>query len=137
MYLWSDRHCYYVTEVIDQKHIKVKPYFVCADHSKPGGMGHQNWVYFKKYRNFADYVKIDREVSDDECELAEQEQTWAFRYNKWMREHIVHGGVLENPEVYSERDRKSFQKNGYLKTYCDLSGAVSFGRRDYYYDWEF
>lgn len=47
MYLYSDRNCYYITEVISQKEIKVKPYHICADFSKKGGQGHQDWMYFK------------------------------------------------------------------------------------------
>lgn len=137
MYLYSDRHCYYVTDVIDQKHIKVKPYFVCADKSKEGGMGHQNWIYFKDHRAFCDYINASPDLTDEDHANAEREQTWVYRYNKWMSEYTVYGGVLENPEIYSERERKSFEKNGYLKTYGNLSGSVSFGRRDYHHDWEF
>ena len=55
-YFWSDRHCKYVTEVINQKHIFVKDYHVCADHSKPGGPGHQSWRYFKTAREEAEYL---------------------------------------------------------------------------------
>ena len=136
MYKWSDRDVYYVTDVIDQKHIIVKPYLVCADKTKPGGMGHQDWVYFKTLKEHDEYLGIKNRTKD-EYECFEQEERWVFRYGKWMNEHIVCGGVLENPEIYSERERNSFRKNGFLKTYSDLSGRVSFGIRDYYYDWEF
>lgn len=136
MYLWSDRQCYYVTDVIDQKHIKVKRYYVCADRDKAYGMGHQDWVYFKDPQKYGEYLGHAQE-NIDILKSCDREEAWVFRYGKWMSEHVVYGGVLENPEIYSERDRKSFQKNGYLKTYSDLAGNVSFGVRDYHYDWEF
>lgn len=137
MYLWSDRRCYYVTDVIDQKHIKVKPYFVCADKSKEGGMGHQNWKYFKSHKEFCDYIGAKPEIVPEAHEHAEQEMTWVFRYNKWMQEFTLYGGVIENPEIYTKREIESFKKRGFVKTYCDLNGSVSFGVRNYYYDWEF
>ena len=56
MYLWSDRHPYFVTKVIDQEHIYVHKYHVCADHSKEGGMGHQNWLYFKTLKEHNQYI---------------------------------------------------------------------------------
>ena len=56
MYLWSDRHCYWVVDVISQKEIKVKKYYVCADHSKPCGMGHQEWLYFKTQNEENEYL---------------------------------------------------------------------------------
>lgn len=55
MYHWSDRTCYFITKVIDQKHIFVNRYYVCADHSKEGGMGHQNWLYFRTLKEHNQY----------------------------------------------------------------------------------
>ena len=133
MYWHSDRSCYYVSEVIDQKHIKVKPYFVCADKSKPGGMGHQDWVYFKEHREFCDYIGASPDLTDEDHANAEREQTWVYRYNEWMRESIV-----TDPRFCdTERERKAFERDGFFKCYSNLSGSVSFGRRDYYHDWEF
>ena len=91
MYYWSDRHCYYITKVVDQKNIFVKEYEVIADHHKKGGTGHQNWLYFKderevqKYRN--DLVNEGIFPKDmykdlDEIKISEPEE-WVFRYNKW------------------------------------------------------
>ena len=131
MYLWSDRSCYYVTEVENQKRIKVKQYYVCADRSKPGGMGHQNWLYFKTLKERDVYWEQPLST-DDEYAQYDCEQTWVFRYNKWMLEHTY---TEEN--YCTEREKKSLEKNGFYKRYFDLSGKVSFGVRDYYYDWEF
>lgn len=133
-YLWSDRHCYYVTGVQDQKHITVKRYFTCADHSKPGGMGHQDWAYFKSLRDMHDYLGMER-FTDEQYADTDREEAWAFRYGKWMREYTI--TEMEHPDAYSKREREQFAKKGFCKSYYDLSGKVSFGVRDYYYDWEF
>lgn len=135
MYHYSDRTCYYVTEVIDQTHIKVRRWYTCADHSKEGGIGHQNWLYFRSMKEMHDY--LSQFYPYPESNFEETDSTWVYRYNKWMNEYVVKGGVLENPEPYSERERKSFEKNGFLKVYSPLNGKVSFGVRDYYHDWEF
>ena len=130
MYMWSDRYCYYVTAVENQKRIKVKPYYTCADKEKANGMGHQEWKYFKSMREKDAYIGMERE--EWEYKNFEREETWVFRYNKWMQE------VTFTEENYcSERELKSLQSKGYYKRYFDLSGKVSFGVRDYYYDWEF
>lgn len=134
MYHWSDRTCYYVTGVLDQKHIRVKRYYTCADKSKPGGMGHQNWVYFKTLKEFHQYLGRDA-LSDEEYAAADREECWVYRYNKWMREHTHF--EMPHPEYCNERERKQFRDRGWYKTYSDLAGKVSFGVRDYYYDWEF
>lgn len=125
MYMWSDRHCYYITEVENEKRIKVKPYFVCADKSKPGGMGHQDWVYFKDPAEYARYIKCENR------QFGAREGIWVYRYGKWVEEVRY----TENP--HSEREKKSLENKGYFCRYFALPGQVSFGIRDYYYDWEF
>lgn len=131
MYYWSDRRCYYVTEVIDQKHIKVQKYKVVADQSKDLGMGHQDWVYFKTTKEANDYLN-----SFGLCgypnDIQDQEEEWVYRYNKWMR---VHRFTEENH--CSDREKKSLAAKGYYNRYSDLSGSVSFGVRNHYHDWEF
>ena len=131
MYYWSDRNCYYITEVIDDKHIKVKPWIVIADHSKPGGMGHQDWVYFKTYNEASDYLKSFgfNGYGDD---LEEREEDWVYRYNKWQKMYRY-----TEDNYCTDREKKSLEKKGYYDRYYDLGGKVSFGVRDYYYDWEF
>lgn len=132
MYYWSDRTCYYVTEVEDQKRIKVREYHVCADHSQPGGRGHQDWMYFKTRDEMNKYLKeFFPDTETDHVEEPEAE-TWVFRYGKWKRE------VTYTEDNYcDEKELKSLQKKGYFKRYFDLSGRISFGVRNYYYDWEF
>ena len=137
-YLWSDRRCYYVTAVESQKRIKVKPYHVCADKSKPGGMGHQDWLYFKTLRERDDYLGWGRD-SDEYYEINDREETWVFRYNKWMREWTVRedGDNFLGREFCTEKELASLDKKGYYNSYSNLTGKISFGVRDYYYDWEF
>ena len=111
-YLWSDRECYYVTEVISQKCVKVRRYHVIADLDKEGGMGHQNWVYFKTAKERNEYLEAHgKEVYSD---YEYPDQTWVFRYNSWWTAH-------------RSADGTSYSKNP----------KVRFGVRDYYYDWEF
>lgn len=138
MYMWSDRKCYYVTEVIDQKHIKVKPYFVCADKDADNGMGHQNWVYFKDYEEYCAYCGID--YSDTGAwgiyyAGLYDEQTWAYRYGQWMAD-VTDCAEIGDDNWLNEAVDKD-QKYRRRKKYYKLGGKVSFGVRDYYHDWEF
>lgn len=135
MYHYSDRTCYYVTFVENQKRIKVRRYYVCADKSKPGGMGHQDWVYFKTLKERDEYCNLLPLRTDEEYAQIDREETWVFRYGKWQREYRLE--ELLHPDAYSKREVEHFNKHGWVNTYGDLSGKVSFGRRDYYYDWEF
>lgn len=130
-YLWSDRRCYYVSEVESQKRIKVKPYYVCADKSKAYGMGHQDWLYFKDMREFDKYCNISRK--EEEYDTIDHTETWVFRYNKWMKEFKV----TDVHFCETDREWKQFNEKGYFITYGSLTGKVSFGVRDYYHDWEF
>lgn len=141
MYLYTDRDCYYVTKVNNQKDIMVKQYKVTADKEKASGMGHQEWLYIK-----------DEDVS---------EENWVYRYKKWMLKSVI---TIDSFNRAMESQRKAFKegtpdeqvekwimfklnitndelnqlKNGKeIKKYYDLSGKVSIGVRDYYYDWEF
>lgn len=134
MYHWSDRTCYYVTAVENQKRIKVKRYYVCADKSKPGGIWHQDWMYFKTMQEMDAYLGYDPRTEQEYAQF-DREETWVFRYNKWMSEHIL--TEMRHPDAYNKRERDAFAKNGFFKVYSDLSGSVSFGVRNYYYDWEF
>lgn len=132
MYHWSDRDCYYVTRVVDEKHIFVKEYRVVADHEKDGGMGHQNWLYFKSNKEAQDYLRrFFPDTPESDYEAPEQE--WVFRYGKWMRCYTI----TNQRACFTERERKAFQKDGCFKRYYNLPGDVSFGVRNYYYDWSF
>lgn len=131
MYYWSDRTCYYVTKVESPTRIQVKQYQVCADHDKEGGMGHQDWMYFKTKKEMSDYLA--KYFPDRPMYIEEDEpETWVYRYNKWKKE------VTYTEDNYcSEKELESLKKKGYYKRYFDLSGKISFGVRSYYYDWSF
>lgn len=112
-YMWSDRDCYYVTEVISPKAVKVRRYIVVADRDKEGGMGHQDWLYFKTNAEANEYLKkYNPELARSDYEYPEE--TWVYRYNKWWTKHQS----AEGP-YYSKHE------------------SVRFGVRDYYYDWSF
>lgn len=133
MYHYTDRTCYYITKVIDDKHIFVKRYFVCADHDKAEGMGHQDWLYFKTMKEMHEYLcshGINNFEYNPECEAVEEE--WVYRYNKWMRK-TTH--TRENH--CTDRELKSLNTKGYYNRYLELGGQISIGVRDYYYDWSF
>lgn len=150
MYLWSDSYCYYVTKVIDQKHIFVRKYHVCADHSKPGGMGHQDWLYFKTAKEMHEYLNNchikDLQGNDMQTDLdtiIEDEDTeWIFRYGSWREvSRFTKEQVEKNPDWMchpkTDKERKLYDEGKEVVQYYNLSGKVSFGVRNYYYDWEF
>ena len=162
MYLWSDRYCYYIIDVISQKKIKVKKYNVCADHSKPGGAGHQNWLYFKTQKEMIKYINQYRPGTYDENIAEPEAETWVYRYNKWQemyeytpeawnnliqrcKEDITDpdnhmDSVVCLAQHYSHLSDEEIDKIKQGKTVCkyrNLNGKISFGIRDYYYDWEF
>ena len=94
----------------------VKKYYVCADREKRGGMGHQNWLYFKTKKEENEYLKkyLPDYQYDEREEL--REANWVFRYNHWYVKSVnEYTGKIN----YRRKD------------------SISFGVRDYYYDWEF
>ena len=169
MYYWSDRHCYFVTKVIDQKHIFVHRYHVCADHEKAGGMGHQDWKYFKTLKEEQEYLNtcIDKGLikglpKEDTSKIIEdKDEEWVFRHKKWKQvgrftkerwQECLESAKNDcsHPEDETKvhniarwlfnLDDKGFaevMEGKEVVKYYDLSGKVSFGVKDYYYDWEF
>lgn len=107
----SDCYAYFVTEVTDQKHIKVKEYNVCGDRTKPGGMGHQDWVYFKTAKEEDEYL---RKFGINHNSREYKEETWVLRYNNWYK--VTDDGRYEKVQM-----RAIFGKN----------------IKSYYYDWSF
>lgn len=139
MYYYSDRTCYYVTEIVSRKplKIKVRRWYTCADHSKAGGMGHQDWMYFKTLDAMNKYLSgfFPESYNADEHREEPEASTWVFRYNKWMEEIRINR--MPYPEDCTKREREHFEKYGWYNHYHDLPGRVSFGVRNYHYDWEF
>lgn len=162
MYYWSDRTCYYVTKVIDQKHIFVKRYYVCADHDAPSMSN--TWKYFKSHKEMNEYLRKyfpDTTYEDNDINAEEE---WSFKYNNWKRVwrkdyNDVITCINETKEFDKETNRTRTEdeyldhalkrltstKTNYEKLknkkpileYSELSGKVSFGVCDYYYDYEF
>ena len=134
MYLWSDRECYFIDEVVSPKEIKVRRYYVCADHDKKAGMGHQNWMYFKTRDEEEEYLKrfFPNYYTGEHYEEPEAE-TWVFRNGKWKRMYVLDDPLF----IENKTQQKEYDKNGQFKMYRNLSGNISFGVRNYYYDWEF
>lgn len=112
-YYWSDRSCYYVTKVVDQKHITIREYEIIADREQQGGIGHQNWLYFKTRKEANDY--LNKYGLGEEEIWEHKEIELVYRYGKWR-------------EKYTDRDGKVQYRGNW---------DISFGIRDYYYDWEF
>lgn len=133
MYHYSDRTCYHVTDIFDDKHIFVKRYIVCADHDIGSDWGHQNWLYFKTLFEEVEYLKahgIDREYNP---EHEPREEEWVYRYNKWMRKITL----TKDDGNITNRERNSLKKKGYYNRYSSIAEGISFGVRNYYYDWSF
>ena len=129
MYLWSDQRCYWITEVVSEKEIKVKEYHVYRDHDElkrlyPDGhtMGHQSWRYLKTAEEVKDEMRswdskywTEENLKQVTEELYFPERTWVFRYGKWW-------------EKYEGVDGK---------THYSKLDPISFGVRRYYHDWSF
>lgn len=120
MYYWSDRTCYYITRVVDQKHIFVRKYRIIADKEKEGGIGHQNWLYFKTEKECNEYLKKFGDGYNGEVYESDEEE-WVLRYGKWNRVYRKNGWTGEPLE----------------KPKYEHLQPISFGVKDYYYDWEF
>ena len=152
MYSWSDRHCYYVTRVVNQTNVFVKPYRVVADQEKAGGMGHQNWVYFKTAKEEREYMmKYHPErYNKDEKIYEDKEEEWEFKYNTWKRVVRIRKDVVEKYAKGSrdewdakcimsnmtDSQKKKYEEGKEVKVRLPME-KVSFGIRDYYFDWEF
>lgn len=149
-YYWSDRHCKYVTKVIDQKHIFVRDWEVCADHSKPGGMGHQDWLYFKTRKEMNQYLnevyKDDDHMHYDEDPKEPKEEEWAYRYGHWNRVIRFDKALVEEIKKRdgwcrlapkTDKERLAYDEGKEIVHYQRISEGISFGVRDYYFDWEY
>ena len=146
MYYYSDRECYYIDEVISQKEIKVKRYYICADHSKSLGCGHQEWLYFKTLKEHHDYIKTINPRTKFNYGGEPEAVTWVKRYGKWQEKIVYNKAVVAyivGRDGYctfrpkNEKEQKMFDEGKDIIRYQDLNGKISFGVRDYYYDWEF
>ena len=142
-YHWSDRTCYYVTEVIDQKHIKVKRYYVCADHSKESMTN--SWKYFKSRKEMNNYLK--QFFHDHECSDVDNycEEEWVYKWGSWRsvtkytKDDLVSTNMFGVPLIdyfFSDSEISKLKNNKIVYRYKKLQ-PISFGVKDYYYDYSF
>lgn len=151
MSFYSDRECYYVTKVDNQKSIWIKPYQVVADHEKEGGCGHQNWLYFKTRKEANQYLnKIFKNKEMDENPKEYEAVNWVFRNNSWKRkiEWTLKSIIKMCEENYwdlekylntkfTSKEIEKLREGKEVYKYLKLDGKISFGVRSYYYDWSF
>ena len=163
VYGWSDRQCKYVIRVIDQKHIFVKDYYVIADRAF--GSHGDRWKYFKSLREQEAYLndwyrshpeeaaEYERamgrpyEYTDlDEIEEPSHEEEWIFRYGHWNRVIRFDKALAEKIEERSgwrgfrpktKKEEEAFEAGKEVVRYDRIQEGISFGVRDYRYDWEF
>ena len=163
VYGWSDRQCKYVTKVIDQKHIFVKDYYVIADRAF--GSYSNQWKYFKSLRDqeaylndwyrshpeeAAEYERVMGRPYEyanlDEIEESSHEEEWAFRRGHWNRvirfdkalaEKIEERTGLRGFFPKTEKEKEAFEAGKEVVRYDRIQEGISFGVRDYRYDWEF
>lgn len=163
VYGWSDRQCKYVTRVIDQKRIFVKDYYVIADRAF--GSYSNQWKYFKSLREqeaylndwyrshpeeAAEYERVmgrPYEYADlDEIEESSQEEEWAFRCGHWNRVIRFDKALAEKTEERTglrgffpktKKEKEAFEAGKEVVRYDRIQEGISFGVRDYRYDWEF
>jgi hypothetical protein len=145
MYYYSDRDCYYVTRVVNQKHIFVKHYHVVADRSLKNNTGHQNWKYFKTLKEQNEYLhSFFPEGGYNLNPIESSEQEWMFRNGSWKR---VDRWTLEQITearknfpifvMFTDKENQQLAEGKEVAKYQKLSGSISFGIREHYHDWEF
>lgn len=123
-YMWSDRHAYEVVEVTDQKHVKVREYDVKNISKYPMG---NEWEYISnpenpvlamerrgKYWYFVSILTKDILKDYDDAEKG-------WRIQMALAQHAI--------------SKEDLERRGTVKRYTRAN--VSFGVRDYYYDYEF
>lgn len=118
-YSYSDRHPYEVVEVIDQKHVKVRT----LDHIHKGdGTMDNNWELVRNEKHPI--------------------QTLTKRGERWYWTITVTADVLEDDAIetkiwlaVNQIDVDKLARRGKITKYHKAN--VSFGKCEYYYDYEF
>lgn len=125
-YLWSDSHAYEVVEVIDQKHVKVREY----DHKNIGGAYSNKWELISnpdrpaelitKRGNYWYWTVV---VTAEDIQEIESRENEAERVNGLI--WLCNQGIDKNVVLAKGKVTKYHRAN------------VSFGKAQYYYDYEF
>ena len=125
-YLWSDRHAWEVIEVADQKHVTVREY----DHrKKENSKGFDNdWELISNENNRTmNLVKRGKYwYAVAVCTVDDAKEILAGTDNLDERLWACHNGFDLEEIVNTGKAKKKYHKKN-----------VSFGRADYYYDYEF
>lgn len=123
-YYYSDCHAYEVTEVIDQKHVKVREY----DHKHIGEAFENKWQLTSNTNNPEKlltkrgnywYWTVTVTSDDIKAKEAESEESWMFPL--WLATNGF--------------DREKIIEKGKQTKYSRAN--VSFGKATYHYDYEF
>lgn len=136
--LYSDRHCYEVVEVSeDKKTVKLQSLTAKADPNTSNDVGHQNWileptlhfstvVWRRNKWNFRfKIIRFTKEIK------AKAEAAGSSSIAKILTEEqreAVYGGLPTPQEVVPGITEEAF-------VYEPVS--IIFGTKDYYYDWSF
>lgn len=122
-YLWSDRNAYEVIKVENQKHIWIRRYDVkCV-----GGDYSNEW-------------KLISNPENKPIELVYRYNTWKV-VNRFNLEWYNNLGKFKNyficmPDLTDKEIEKILEGKEVVK-YSNMTGKLSFGVADYYYDYEF
>lgn len=138
---YSDRTCYEVVEVSeDGKTVKLESLNAVWDKTKPGGMGHQNWV-FENTGRFSTVIWRNN---------AWRTKTRSIVFTKEMIDKAAENGFYSPAAYVYKTDRELHEKiyKGDTWPQTVIEGITRekfeypaikllFGVKDYYYDWSF
>ena len=122
-YDWSDRHAYEVVEVIDQKHVKIREY----DHKHIGEPMTNKWELISNEENPIITLTKRGKYWYTVCEITPEEAKEIFEGNDIdAKLWACHWG-FNLPEIIEKgKSKKSYNR-----------WNVSFGKAEYYFDYEF
>lgn len=137
---YSDRSVYEVVEVSeDKKRVRLQALEASWDRTKPGGEGHQNWVFtpmnqfitvvWRNHRGGGAWYTEHDTVTYTKEYIAAQDSNLLLAQTLTDEQHQqVYAGQLYPQNVVPGITRRT-------KKYDRI--RILFGRKDYYYDWEF
>lgn len=139
-YLWSDRHAYEVTKVIDQEHVTIRR--LDAKRIDKNGMSEcQDYQYISNENNASFDLEFRRgkwyivRTFNKEEMLKEVEKRFANKSNDCYDKEkelmwLLHGSN------FTEKQYEKFNNGGSIKKYYEHNN-ISFGVADEYYDYSF
>lgn len=117
-YSWSDRHAYEVTQVIDQKHVIVREY----DHKHVGEAFTNDW-------------ELVSNPDNPERLITKRGDNWYWTTTLTKAEFDAMDDIPRVYAIINGFDPEVIARRGKQSKYRKAS--VSFGKADYYYDYEF